>query len=75
MTLSLSKKGVKLQKHNQYRHAGPRSPEKGQAASPASINGWRSRIRCGMTPFLHYYISKFNVFYRIYVNKPKQEIL
>ncbi len=31
MTLSLSKKGVKLQKHNQYRHAGPRSPEKGQA--------------------------------------------
>jgi len=25
MTLSLSNKGVKLQKHNQYRHAGPRS--------------------------------------------------
>jgi len=21
-------------------------------ASPATINGWRSRIKCGMTPFL-----------------------
>ena len=29
MNLRLCKKGVKLQKHNQFRHAGPRSPEGG----------------------------------------------
>ena len=38
-------------------------PDLPKAASPAYINGWSSRIRCGMTPFLNYntyYITKFN---------------
>jgi len=30
----------------------PRSPERDRLASPAYIKGWRSRIKCGMTPFL-----------------------
>jgi len=31
----------------------PRSPERDRLASPAYINGWRSRIKCGMTTFLN----------------------
>jgi len=32
--------------------------------SPAYINGWRSRIKCGMTP----YLDSFGHFYYIFIS-------
>ncbi len=44
--LRLSQKGAKLQNINNFVMSYP------DPASPGSINGWRSRIKCGMTTFL-----------------------
>ena len=56
MNLMLCKKGVKLQKLIQFRHAGPRSgiPCLYQRLEISLARSKNERIRCGMTPFLNY---------------------
>jgi len=73
MSLRLSKKGVKLQKHNQFRHAGPRTGISCiyQRLEISLARSKNERIRCGMTPFLNYntYISpNLTILYRAHAN-------
>ena len=73
MNMMLCKKGVKLQKHIQFRHAGPRSgtPCLYQRLEISLVRSKNERIRCGMTPFLNYntYISpNLTILYRAHAN-------
>ncbi len=59
MTLRLSKKGVKLQKHHQFRHAGPRSGISYLYQRMEILHQVRDDA---LFELRHLYITKFNDF-------------